>query len=347
MTIRLITGSIGSGKTYLAVKTIVDNYYEKTETGFYKPKNDKLLLVTNIEDLKLDHSNLSDIMKASNKDITSFFTTEFQTKISEKYKQVVYVIDEAQRYFRTKFYDTKVFEYFEYSRHFGHDIYLISQDKYRLCRQITDLHEIEIRAVRRTLSLFGEFKYKTLSNDELISTKAIKPSKDIYQLYKSMYQDETIKVKKVRTPIYIGILLLLGLVGIYQLSQMGNKAKSKAEKSTSTSTTQSTTGSKEESTSRSKVKSTSRSKEESTSRSKEESTPLLIKKELSVVKVFNREGRLLNFKFLDPKTNALHSPKDFPYTWSIEGSTFYALLPPELIQKHTEKTMTEETPPQN
>ena len=212
MAIRLITGGLGSGKTYLAVHHIVETYYEadKANGGYRKKEKFKdVALISNIDELALPGVlDLDQVLKKSGMPINKFFTVDYQKKVSEKYKQVVYLIDECQRYFGRKFYDQDVFFYFEYSRHLGHDIWLISQDRYRLSKEIASLAEFEIRAVKRSLSIGGELKYNKLMDGEIVGRKGLMPKKDIYGLYKSMMAEE---VEKKNNPIikYIAVPIVL------------------------------------------------------------------------------------------------------------------------------------------
>lgn len=215
MAIRLITGGLGSGKTYLAVHHIVETYYEadKANGGYRKKEKFKdVALISNIDELALPGVlDLDQVLKKSGMPINKFFTVDYQKKVSEKYKQVVYLVDECQRYFGRKFYDQDVFFYFEYSRHLGHDIWLISQDRYRLAKEIASLAELEIRAVKRSLSIGGELKYNTLMDGEIVARKGLMPKKDIYGLYKSMMAEE---IEKKNNPIikYIAVPVVLLII---------------------------------------------------------------------------------------------------------------------------------------
>jgi hypothetical protein len=203
----MITGKPGAGKTYLAVHHLVENYFKfDKDTESFHPTKD-VTIITNIEDLKLPHLNVDDVLKKSGKTIEQFMARDYQEKLTEKKGPIVYLFDEAQRYFRAKFYNTAVFDYFEYHRHLGHDIYLISQDKYRLCRTITDLAETEQRAVQRSLSFLGEMKYKNLVAGDMVGTKAIRPRKEIFALYKSMTHNETEKVRFPMRNFFIGLII--------------------------------------------------------------------------------------------------------------------------------------------
>jgi len=219
--IELITGKPRSGKSYLAVHLLLNEFFIKNkETGYYEPKPDKkdITLITNIEGLKLPHIPLSEAIEASHLPVQKFFTKNYQEKIAKKYPNIIYALDEFQQYFPDTFRDTDTRFYFEWHGHLGHHIYLISQDTYRCCRAIVDLAEIETRAVKRTLSLAGELKYNVMSDKEIIDRKIIRPKKEIYDLYKSQHQIEHKKPKKLFVK-YIAVPIALLFVTGYILKK--------------------------------------------------------------------------------------------------------------------------------
>ena len=217
MAIRLVTGALGGGKTFFAVKHLTDNYFDyDKDADLWRKKKDKqdVTIFTNIDGLLLDHLNLDDAIQKSGVGLEGFFTVEYQTKIQAKYKKIVYVIDETQRYFHRRFYNKEVFFFFEYSRHHGIDIYMITPHKKKICWDIAELAEYEFRAVKRTLSLVGEMKYNMLIDYEIVGRKAYKKDKKIFELYKSMEIEETEKqknpmLKYIAVPVVLLIISFL------------------------------------------------------------------------------------------------------------------------------------------
>lgn len=223
MTIKAITGKPGSGKTYLAIDHLLKKYFKK-ENGEYLPSTD-MTIITNIDALKLEHISLDaifeDLKKEGSQDpVRTFFSVEYHEKFHEKNGRCLLVIDECQRYFPTmlgmKSYAPEIYFFFEYHRHFGYDIYLISQDKEKIAKGIRPLIETEIQALPRTVSITGEMKYYEFVDDEKISAvpKIVRPKKEIFNLYKSMTFKEN---EKQKNPVlmFAGIALLLILVTIY------------------------------------------------------------------------------------------------------------------------------------
>lgn len=228
MSIRLITGLPGCGKTFLAVKHIRDTYavYDK-KLDEWKVKEGHTI-ITNIESLKLDHISLIDAIKSSKLPVSKFFTDEYQEKVSAKYDGIVYVIDEAQRYFDKRFYDKDTFFYFEYHRHYGHDVYLLTQNSQLLPNEIRYLAENETRGVRRSLSFLGEFKYNIMCEREIVDRKILKRDKKIFALYKSSSSDESEKPKNPLIKYLVGIVVGLIVAGlVFKATFIHSKPKKK------------------------------------------------------------------------------------------------------------------------
>lgn len=208
MAIRLITGVPGAGKTFYAVKHLVDNYFDcDPVSGVYRAK-EGVTVITNIESLRLPTLDLDEIMKASGKVIDTFFTVPFQTKVLEKYPHLVYMIDECQRFFPYRYSNRDVLYFFEYHRHLGIDIYLLTQSSNLLAHGLRELCEVEIRAIRRTASVFGALQYRVISAGENIDRKILRRDKKIFDLYVSMV---AVEKEKIRNPLVRYILILFVL----------------------------------------------------------------------------------------------------------------------------------------
>lgn len=224
MAIYAITGAIGGGKTYYAVKKIKDLLKERPS----------LLVCTNIRGLKLPHMDLdSQIEKAGS--LEAFFHPDYQKEFL-KGSNIVYVIDEAQQYFHRRFYNKDVFLFFQTSRHFGCDIFLITQDKKSLCTELRDtLIEQEIHCLRRSQSLTGEFRYNLLIAGQVASKETLRPSKKIFDLYQSYFENEKIKVKKpLYKYLFLGLVVFVSVpVFIFGFYQFGNTNSVKSGKNIS------------------------------------------------------------------------------------------------------------------
>jgi len=242
MALRVIDGVPGSGKTFYAVRHLAKNYFKKdAETGVYELARD-CIIITNIDDFKPDHVDLkkeidiaglaalaridsssgTDIQKERARDkidpVAEFFSIEYQEKYKEGKLQIVYVIDEAQRFFRKgsdrALRERKVFDYFEYHRHWGQDIYLVTQNVKKLPPDIVYLPEYIISAQPRVRTAGFGFKYYWMSSGENIKTESCRPDKAVFALYKSMDKAEQ---EKIKNPMLkkIGLAFLFSLVVLF------------------------------------------------------------------------------------------------------------------------------------
>ncbi len=196
MAVMIIDGVPGAGKTYYAVKHLLKTYFGKDSEGRYELKK-PVKIITNIDGFLLDHESLNDVV-ASSGGINKFFSKDFQEKVFEKHGPVIYMIDEAQMIFDRKFYNRDVFSWFEYHRHYGQNIYLITQSVSKLPRDIISLVEYVIRALPRSRSITGkEFRYNHVSGKDILKRDIVRIDKKIFEIYKSCSAEE---VEKVTNP---------------------------------------------------------------------------------------------------------------------------------------------------
>lgn len=212
MAIHIIEGVPGAGKTYYAVQHLLANYFSKDADGHYQPQG-PVKIITNVDGFTLEHERLKDVIDASG-GVKRFFSKDFQGKVFEKHGPVIYIIDEAQMIFDRKFYDREVFSWFEYHRHFGQTIYLITQAASKLPKDVTCLVETVIRALPRSRSITGlEFRYNLISGSHK-KLSALKIDKKIFDFYKSAGAGE---VEKVKNPFMarIAVITCLALLFFY------------------------------------------------------------------------------------------------------------------------------------
>ncbi len=130
---------------------------------------------------------------------------------------VIHNIDEVQsgNYFHRKFYDVSVFLFFQMHCHLGCDIYLITQDVRCLARELQQLAEYVIKAVRRSNSIGKSFTYKFYSGDECFKTKRIKQDQKVFGMYRSMIIGEGEKIRSIpfkHILIFVGLVVCAGLI---------------------------------------------------------------------------------------------------------------------------------------
>ncbi|MBX0312988.1 MAG: zonular occludens toxin domain-containing protein [Sulfurihydrogenibium sp.] len=173
----IIYGVPGSGKSYYAVYQIKKMLDEKRN----------ITLISNIENLKLTHLNLDELIYQYG-GIEKFFNVECDFWKTDVDKKKVLFIDEAQRYFNKRFFSSFVFFFFQYHRHLNIDIYLITQSYKTLPTELVVLAEIVIQAVPSSFRWFrNSFRYlvKDLETFETVERIDVPFKKEIAELYTS------------------------------------------------------------------------------------------------------------------------------------------------------------------
>lgn len=197
-----VSGIPGSGKSFYIVHWLLENYFDKDGL----PLKD-YTIISNVEGLLLDHIPLDDILRDVSHE--QFFTVPYQEKVSKKYSNIIYIIDECQRFFPRFMKNRDICYYFEYHRHLGHVICLATQNfRSRVSPEIAALLEYEIRAVPRSLSIGGTFRYFRIVNQDKVGTFFLRPSSKIFRLYKSAnsFKGENKHIKKpMMIPLFVAI----------------------------------------------------------------------------------------------------------------------------------------------
>lgn len=207
MSIEILTGVPGAGKTYYAVHKIRKSLQDHDK---------KFLILHNIEGLKAeDHRCISIPWEVG------FFHAEAMAArlrgLREEYQlaseDVIHVyVDEAQRFFPPELKDTNVLYFFDYHRHFGVNVTLITQHEKKLTYKITTLAEIEIRAVNNRVNPLGSsFVYKLSSGGEQFGTERLSKDRAVFELYTS-FQAGTGKSKKSSLRYIVLFVVVLAVV---------------------------------------------------------------------------------------------------------------------------------------
>lgn len=213
MAIRIIDGVPGSGKSYYAVNHLVETYVKQKK---------EIEIITNIDSLLLDHVSLDDLLLST--PLETIFSVDWcKARIeANQGKPIIFLIDEAQRFFHKKYYDVKVFFLFQYHRHLGMDIYLITQNEKLLPMQLTTLSEYVIHSQPRSTSIIGEFKYLVKISGENVDRKILKPKQEIFDLYCSMTQKEVEKVSNPFKKYLVLMVVALVVAGYFLKTQIFN-----------------------------------------------------------------------------------------------------------------------------
>jgi hypothetical protein len=215
MAIKIVSGVLGAGKTYYCVSELLHKYYKYDDLldEWIQKDKESLVIVTNIDYIKLPCVPLDAVIQASG-GLSGYFSVQLHNK--DDVLRKVIIIDEAQKYFDRKFYDKSVFEFFQYSRHLGIDIYLITQDVTSLAKELQNIAEYEVQTVRRSFQMGLEFRYQLVAGGERIKTKILRKDQRVFAVYRSHKIKETEKITSVpfRFMIYF-ILAVLFVVSLY------------------------------------------------------------------------------------------------------------------------------------
>ena len=188
--LKIIQGVPGSGKSYYAVHYITKYFCIYDDVYGYILDKD-VVIITNLDDFKLNHLKLDDCINK----YKDFFTVSNFEKLKSSYrnKHIILVIDEAQRYFPLNYNDKEALFFFQYHRHLGIDILLITQSINSISKLLLPLCESIISATPRSTKIFNLFRYHEYlyfrGKLEKVHTFSIKTNPKIFNLYKSFNFD--------------------------------------------------------------------------------------------------------------------------------------------------------------
>lgn len=240
MSITLVTGVPGSGKSYYCMDMLEKML--KTDKEF--------LVLTNIEGLSVEDSR---VVVCDWKRETNWFQNKNQEQGIKKLRadyglsqeaKIIYIIDEAQRFFPPELKDNDVVFFFDYHRHYGLDIFLVTQHLWKLSKKIGTLVELEYRAVNNRINPLPYFIYKVSAGGEQFKTEKLKKRKEVFALYCS-FQAGTKDKSDATMLIWILVAVVVGGIGVWlwrsafagsfgvdtdghQLSESGNDLNAKA-----------------------------------------------------------------------------------------------------------------------
>jgi len=160
--ISIVYGVPGSGKTYYSVWWLKKRVLEDGDV-FFRVRSDRLL-ITNLR-LRLD-SEEGYIYVEDPHELAKYMDVDFwKSKLPYlQGKKVVFVIDEAQRFFHFYGSDSKVLYFLQYHRHLGVEILLITQTPRSIPQKVFELCEFVVESVPRSVNPFSwkYFRYRVL-----------------------------------------------------------------------------------------------------------------------------------------------------------------------------------------
>jgi len=238
MAIVFITGTPGAGKSYYAVKRIVEDI-----------KKDTNLVVSNIDGLDrvklsfylgkevnnlwtLDEF-LATVLSFCNMHYDGNYRNAFLTVLNVDYwkrfilpklfgelgyRKVIFYLDEFQSIIDE---DTELTQlqkfFFDYHRHLGLDFFIITQSIQRMNKAIRNLVEVELRIINlRIFGISNMAVLKTIIGGVPVKKTVIKYDPKIFVLYRSALV-EYMKGVKGKPPVMLFVAVAVALFSIIQL----------------------------------------------------------------------------------------------------------------------------------
>ena len=224
---RIVDGPPGSGKSYFMVAYLSKFFEYDAFFDEFVLKSDVLLL-SNIDGLRVKHLNIDVILE--NTPVDEFFTVANFEKMQHQYrvKNIIVLMDEAQRVFDTKYDHKEVMYFFQYHRHLGVDLLLGTQHAPLVSRKLIPLCEYICSATPRSKSIVGAFSYEFKDNKgKFMYSKALRKKQTVFRAYKSMSVDEISKPKNAVLHWALIALVFFGVGGfLFKSALAGLKSKS-------------------------------------------------------------------------------------------------------------------------
>jgi hypothetical protein len=239
--INIVTGPPRSGKSYFITHWIWKNYltFDKDRIS-WKVKNDALI-ISNVDGWIFPHKNLDEILRENDKTPEQFFTIEVQQEMASRYDTILYIIDEAHKYFPLELGKKSIIskglrDYFAYHGHFNQHFWLATQDVSLIFPSLVKLAETEYQTVRSSISPPGRFRYhlKVPGKSTKIGKIVLRKDKKVYALYRTADKTET--EKPVRTKAYlmlycaVGLMVVIISLFVYKISSFGESFRHNGKK---------------------------------------------------------------------------------------------------------------------
>lgn len=194
-----LTGKPGSGKSYYAISMIrklllnPDNVVFSNIEGF---RFERWLLMNKMERHRVAeaglysmsaHGQYIDISDHLISSGSNFFHNDLMCEFLKPFinKKCFFFIDECQRFFPEKFSSVDVIYFFDYHRHYGLDIFLITQSMLKICKPIRELTEYEVNAVPKSVGFGKRFIYKKKIGNTVLNRELLTFDERVAYLYSS------------------------------------------------------------------------------------------------------------------------------------------------------------------
>jgi zona occludens toxin (predicted ATPase) len=238
MAIVFITGTPGAGKSYYAVKRIVEDLkkdinlvvsnidgIDRAKLSFYLGKDvnnlwtldEFLATVLSFCNLHYDGNYRNAFLTILNVDYwKKFILPKLYGELG--YRKVIFYLDEFQSIIDE---DTELTQlqkfFFDYHRHLGLDFFIITQSIQRMNKAIRNIVEIELRLVNlRIFGISSMAVLKTIIGGVPVKKSIVKYDPKIFVLYRSALV-EHMKGVKGRPPVMLFVAVAVALFSIFQL----------------------------------------------------------------------------------------------------------------------------------
>lgn len=177
----IVFGVPGSGKTYFALNHLLRSGIILFDEGVYRVA-DGYVLITNIDGIRVSGVISWDAIYQRG----LWYDFKTYTEVFNSGKRLVFVIDEAQKYFSKLSQNELLF--FQLHRHYDIDILLITQNLQQLDTKLVGNAEYLIRALPKSDRIFSSFRYHVLSSldkSTVLKKFSIPVKEEVFFLYKS------------------------------------------------------------------------------------------------------------------------------------------------------------------
>jgi len=211
--IQILTGVPGGGKSYYAVYRILDLL------------KDGEIVVHNIHGLTDERATSWDFGQMP-LDADSLFKEFDLLRLAKNVppETLIHVfIDEAQRFWPYEYKDSRGVFFFDFHRHHGLNITLITQDIKKISIKISTLAEQEIRAVKPMFQLTPGFQYNLLSSGEMFGKERLPKKPEVFAAYTSFLAGSG-KAKKSKYAYAIPVVIVFAVVMFFVLQYSLNRS---------------------------------------------------------------------------------------------------------------------------